>query len=134
MMKQNDRVLKPIINEVTGENERRFYEELNLSSDPALKEMTQFVPAYHGVKQILVNGKLLDCLVLDDVTAGMKEPCVIDLKIGRRTWDPLATPFKIQNEKVGLSVSSVFIFSLSIEYRHPTFVHSTFVQFLISHI
>lgn len=30
----------------------------------------------------------------------MTEPCVIDIKIGKRTWDPLATEDKILTEEV----------------------------------
>lgn len=37
-------------------------------------------------------------LMLHDITEGMMEPCVLDLKIGRRTWDPLATPDKRSRE------------------------------------
>lgn len=33
-------------------------------------------------------------LVLRDITEGMSEPCVMDVKIGKRTWDPLAGPEK----------------------------------------
>lgn len=29
-------------------------------------------------------------LELGDITKGMSEPCVMDIKIGKRTWDPLA--------------------------------------------
>lgn len=30
----------------------------------------------------------------------MTEPCIIDIKIGKRTWDPLATEDKIITEEV----------------------------------
>lgn len=30
----------------------------------------------------------------------MAEPCVIDIKIGSRTWDPLATPEKRKTEEL----------------------------------
>lgn len=30
----------------------------------------------------------------------MAEPCVMDIKIGRRTWDPLATPEKRATEEL----------------------------------
>lgn len=29
----------------------------------------------------------------------MAEPCIIDIKIGKRTWDPLASPEKIRAEE-----------------------------------
>lgn len=34
------------------------------------------------------------------MTSGMTEPCVMDIKIGKRTWDPLATIEKIHAEEV----------------------------------
>lgn len=39
-------------------------------------------------------------LELEDITEGMSEPCVMDVKIGRRTWDPLATPEKRAAEEI----------------------------------
>lgn len=33
-------------------------------------------------------------MILQDITEGMIEPCVMDIKIGKRTWDPLAGPAK----------------------------------------
>lgn len=39
-------------------------------------------------------------LELEDITDGMSEPCVMDVKIGRRTWDPLATPEKRASEEL----------------------------------
>ena len=37
---------------------------------------------------------------MEDITEGMAEPCVMDVKIGRRTWDPLATPEKRATEEL----------------------------------
>lgn len=37
---------------------------------------------------------------LEDITDGMTEPCVMDVKIGRRTWDPLASPEKRASEEL----------------------------------
>lgn len=42
----------------------------------------------------------IDFIRLADITSGMTEPCVMDIKIGQRTWDPLATIDKIQMEEV----------------------------------
>lgn len=38
-------------------------------------------------------------LILKDLTEGMYEPCVMDIKIGRQTWDPLAGPAKRAGEE-----------------------------------
>lgn len=39
-------------------------------------------------------------LTLKDITDGMAEPCVMDIKIGKRTWDPVATPEKKAKEEL----------------------------------
>ncbi|GLV34456.1 Inositol phosphate kinase 2 [Carabus blaptoides fortunei] len=99
MLKHKDEfILKPITKPMCGERETRFYAELQTSKDPILQQLKQFVPAYHGTKTIAIGGKDVTCLVLDNITKGLKEPCIIDIKIGKRTWDPLATNDKIQNE------------------------------------
>lgn len=44
----------------------------------------------------------VEFLKLNDITNGMAEPCVMDIKIGRRTWDPLATEEKRIVESVSI--------------------------------
>ncbi|XP_029041957.1 inositol polyphosphate multikinase isoform X2 [Osmia bicornis bicornis] len=39
-------------------------------------------------------------LTLKDITDGMAEPCVMDIKIGKRTWDPLASSEKKAKEEL----------------------------------
>lgn len=97
MFKQNGTVLKPITKLTNGKREIDFYESLP-DKHPELKE---FVPQYFGTKSIEVSGKNVDCIVLEDLTRGFKELCIMDVKIGRRTWDPTATDDKIKNEEVG---------------------------------
>lgn len=97
---KDDFVLKPITKQMLGEREIRFYEELQNSSDQVFQELRLLVPGFHGRQTISVSGQNVTCLVLDDVTKGFKEPCIMDIKIGKRTWDPLATVEKIQNEDV----------------------------------
>jgi 1D-myo-inositol-tetrakisphosphate 5-kinase/inositol-polyphosphate multikinase len=36
---------------------------------------------------------------LADIAAKMSEPCIMDVKIGQRTWDPLATKEKREAEE-----------------------------------
>lgn len=96
MFKQNGTVLKPITKLANGKREIEFYETLH-DRNPELKE---FVPQYFGTKSILLAGKKIDCIALEDLTRGFKEPCVMDIKIGRRTWDPTASAEKIRSEEV----------------------------------
>ena len=39
-------------------------------------------------------------IILDDVTDNVAEPCVMDIKIGRQTWDPEASLEKRKYEDV----------------------------------
>lgn len=39
-------------------------------------------------------------VVLDDITSGMKKPCVMDVKIGLQTWEPGCSEKKKKDENV----------------------------------
>lgn len=39
-------------------------------------------------------------IVLDDITRGMKKPCVMDVKIGLQTWEPGCSEKKKMDENV----------------------------------
>lgn len=98
---QNDRsVLKAAVKPICGAREIKFYEDLEKScNDPIMNDLRQFVPEFRGVVKIPFRGKAINFIRLGDITQGMAEPCVIDVKIGKRTWDPLATDDKIVAEE-----------------------------------
>lgn len=50
--------------------------------------------------QLQIKEREVDFLVLEDLTKDFKEPCIMDIKIGRRTWDPNASYEKIIAEDV----------------------------------
>lgn len=41
----------------------------------------------------------INFIKLADITHDMPEPCIIDIKIGKRTWDPMASPEKVLAEE-----------------------------------
>lgn len=97
---QDGSVLKAAVKPVCGACEIRFYENLmNNLSDPSIEALRKLVPEYRGTVKMSFRGKVIDFIRLADITHGMGEPCVMDIKIGKRTWDPLATPQKIQAEE-----------------------------------
>lgn len=102
MMKQNGVVLKPVVKKEIGERELWLYQQLSDTLDRTLIEMRTLVPQFFGTKKVTINGKEYDCIVLEDLTANFKEPCVMDIKIGRRTWGPDATYQKMVNEEVSV--------------------------------
>lgn len=100
MVKSKNLVYKPITKESCGRREVSFYEDLKNTRDPLLLELKQHVPKYYGTEYLAVDGEQVQYIVLDDITKEFKEPCVMDIKIGRRTYDPLASYEKIIKEDV----------------------------------
>lgn len=102
MLKDHDdgSILKPAGKILCGAREIKFYEEVETSMDPTIQFLRELIPEYRGTKKIIVNKREVQFIKLGDITHGMYEPCVLDIKIGKRTWDPLATPDKIAAEEV----------------------------------
>ncbi|XP_066994550.2 inositol polyphosphate multikinase isoform X2 [Anabrus simplex] len=92
-------VLKPLIKPVQAQRELKFYEELQVATDQASIELRRFVPEYFGTTTLSIGDKDVEFLVLKNATQGFSEPCVMDIKIGKQTWDPDATKEKIEGEK-----------------------------------
>ncbi|XP_058118256.1 inositol polyphosphate multikinase-like [Anopheles ziemanni] len=94
-------VMKPAAKLLAGTREIKFYEQINGSSGEVSKELLllrEITPEYRGNQKLVVNGELIDFLKLEDLTQGMLEPCIMDIKIGRRSWDPMATEEKRRYE------------------------------------
>ncbi|KAH9635980.1 hypothetical protein HF086_015554 [Spodoptera exigua] len=90
--------MKPIIKE-SQKREVDFYEHLKSSTQAELLELRGLVAKYFGNRKYTYNGFEQDYIILEDLTERMLEPCIMDVKIGKRTWDPLATEEKIKNEQ-----------------------------------
>ncbi|KAM8718129.1 hypothetical protein ACLKA7_004780 [Drosophila subpalustris] len=95
------RVFKPMGKPECGEREIQFYESLSTGAlachepkSSLLAELSMYVPRYYGQLKLIVNQREHTFLQLQDLTEGMAKPCVMDVKIGRRTWDPLSSPQK----------------------------------------
>ncbi|XP_066589493.1 inositol polyphosphate multikinase isoform X2 [Prorops nasuta] len=97
---EEGRVLKPIIKQVNGEREIMFYESLKNSDDSTTQELKKFVPDYFGIIDLQINRTNVKYISLKDLTEGITEPCVMDIKIGKRTWDPTATEKKKEEENL----------------------------------
>lgn len=108
-------VLKPGGSPMCAAREIKFYEQLLTTTDPNLQVLKEFTSEFRGTQTLNVGNKAVKFIRLTDLTHGMLEPCVIDLKMGRRTWDPMATEEKKNAEegKSNLLESSLFQFALS---------------------
>lgn len=98
-------VLKPGGTKLCETREISFYEWMQESTDSSVSKLKEFIPEYRGTKELVVKHKKLKFIKLIDLTFDMVEPCIIDIKMGRRTWDPLASEKKREAEDV-----SIFIF------------------------
>ncbi|XP_045522583.1 inositol polyphosphate multikinase [Pieris brassicae] len=94
----NGTILKPILKE-SQKREVDFYTKLFSSNDKDLVELREFVPKYFGCKKFTYNGFEQEYIILEDLTERMLEPCIMDVKIGKQTWDPTASQEKIEREK-----------------------------------
>lgn len=104
MMKtKNGTVLKPITKPTCGDCEITFYEKLEKAEDQTLLDLKQFVPKYYGIRFVKVQERDIKCIELEDLTRHYTEPCIMDIKIGRRTWDPNATYEKIMLEEARIA-------------------------------
>lgn len=90
--KDENMVLKSQTKKICAEREKAFYERIK--HDATLVELKSLVPEYFGTRIINIRGSDVEFLQLKDLTAGMAQPCVLDCKIGKRTWDPLASDEK----------------------------------------
>ncbi|XP_061396136.1 inositol polyphosphate multikinase-like [Musca vetustissima] len=92
-------VLKPFGKPECGARELSFYENLQQTNDPLLKKLQNFIPKFYKKIRLEVNGKEHTFFQLEDLTHGMQRPCIMDIKVGKRTWDPLASPHKCKVEE-----------------------------------
>lgn len=91
-------ILKPGGSPMCAAREIKFYEQLLTTTDLNLQPLKEFTSEFRGTQTLNIGQKTVRFIKLQDLTHGMLEPCVIDLKMGRRTWDPMATEEKKQAE------------------------------------
>ncbi|KAL5241414.1 hypothetical protein ACI65C_008824 [Semiaphis heraclei] len=89
-------ILKSVEGGTKGKNEVRFYEEL--LKNESLINLRKLVPLYYGTVTVQINSIDMTFIVLDDITKGMKKPCVMDVKIGSQTWEPGCSEKKKNDE------------------------------------
>jgi hypothetical protein len=88
--KFNDKILKPMLKEDLFTREILLYEIIANSKEEFAKELKKFIPDYFGA--IMVDN--IPYLVLEDLTCMYRYPCVMDLKIGKYTYEPNAPNYK----------------------------------------
>ncbi|POM73044.1 Inositol polyphosphate multiKinase [Phytophthora palmivora] len=127
----NGRILKPFQNKQRGERERDFYDRVFVSEkdSPEFVALRDFVPNYYGTIVVpevedgqektgangLHPGQYLE---LEDLTWRRQWPCIMDVKMGTRSYEDTATAEKIAYEKskfplqetVGFRIQGIKVF------------------------
>lgn len=94
-------ILKHVQCPPKGHRERDFYREIfdSNTTDNVLLELRPLIPRFHGVVPGEKNGTVKqEFLKLENITKNLSRPCILDIKMGRRTYDPEASPEKIALE------------------------------------
>ncbi|XP_035261750.1 inositol polyphosphate multikinase [Anguilla anguilla] len=92
-------VLKQLQPPPRGPREMQFYSQVYAEdcSDPVLLELQQYVPKYFGAWSSPDTPAEL-YLKLEDVTRKFRKPCIMDVKIGQRSYDPFASQEKREQQ------------------------------------
>ncbi|KAM6203731.1 inositol polyphosphate multikinase isoform 1-T1 [Sarcoramphus papa] len=115
-------VLKQLQPPPRGPREREFYNKVYDSNccDSILLELREYLPKYFGVwsPPTAPNDTYLK---LEDVTRKFNKPCIMDVKIGQKSYDPYASAEKIQQqvskyplmEEIGFLVLGMRVYHVS---------------------
>ena len=114
MLQCGGKVFKPCIKRDAFLREVQVYERFMTSKHA--DKWKEFTSIYYGTQ----TQSLLDYLVLEDLTAGYNQPSVCDFKVGLRTYEPTATPDKIESQstkfrfqkQLGFRVSGAKVFNV----------------------
>ncbi|XP_061089163.1 inositol polyphosphate multikinase isoform X2 [Conger conger] len=92
-------VLKQLQPPPRGPREMQFYSQVYAEdcSDPVLLELQQYLPKYFGAWSSPDTPAEL-YLKLEDVTRKFQKPCIMDVKIGQRSYDPFASQEKREQQ------------------------------------
>ncbi|KAB0358491.1 hypothetical protein FD754_002647 [Muntiacus muntjak] len=95
-------VLKQLQLPPRGPRELEFYNMVSEvfaadCTDDVLLELRKYLPKYYGIWSPPTAPNNL-YLKLEDVTHKFNKPCIMDVKIGRKSYDPFASSEKIQQQ------------------------------------
>uniref|UniRef100_A0A3B5MNC2 Kinase n=1 Tax=Xiphophorus couchianus TaxID=32473 RepID=A0A3B5MNC2_9TELE len=92
-------VLKQVQPPPRGPREMQFYSMVFAEdcSDPCLLDLQKHLPKYYGTWSSPDSPNEL-YLKLEDVTSRFNKPCIMDVKLGRRSYDPLASQEKREQQ------------------------------------
>jgi len=83
-------ILKPIQAGPRGEREIQFYRTITEATDSNLKQFQPFIPSFYGS----CTKKDGQFMMIENATMRMTRPCIMDVKIGAKTYGPDASAEK----------------------------------------
>ncbi|XP_013865905.1 inositol polyphosphate multikinase [Austrofundulus limnaeus] len=114
-------VLKQVQPPPRGPREVQFYNTVFAEdcSDPCLLDLQNHIPKYYGTWSSPDNPNDL-YLKLEDVTSRFIRPCIMDVKLGQRSYDPFASQEKREQqirkyplmEEIGFLILGMRIYNL----------------------
>lgn len=88
-------VMKPIQEGERGKREVEFFKAVMNSSDSKETVFKELIPQFHGVHtKMLVDGSKVEYLLMENLLKDYKKPCIMDVKIGAKTYGPDASEKK----------------------------------------
>ncbi|XP_063933685.1 inositol polyphosphate multikinase-like [Zophobas morio] len=108
MLVDGNKILKPLQPSGRGQRELDFYVEVydknNKNEDLFL--LRSFLSHFYGERKVEVDGKIMSYIVLENAAAGFQKPCIVDLKMGRQTYEPDAPLEKKNKEETKYPIQS----------------------------
>ncbi|CAD5226322.1 unnamed protein product [Bursaphelenchus xylophilus] len=83
-----------MIQKVAGDCDSSPSDKLTL----AFRDLIPLVPRFYGLEMLSLSGIDRQFLILEDLLATYKQPCIIDVKMGKVSFDPLASEQKKKQE------------------------------------
>lgn len=128
---QDGSILKPLVrSDERTVREQKFYERIFHSDDcpPELIALRAFIPKYKGIWKTSFSGQEVEYLKLDDLARGFRKPSIIDVKIGAKTYDPLASQEKVAletnkypwSQQIGFRILGMRVFDAA-EHRYRVY-------------
>ena len=115
-------VLKPLSSALKGFVEVSFYRHVTQQQHNSNQPLLRFLPAYHGVALLAppsfaaltgIRSSSRPYLVLSELTACYRRPCVLDVKVGTRTFDECADARKQAEELAKYPLQAAFGFRIA---------------------
>jgi len=103
-------ILKPIQDGPRGVRELEFYQDVHSpTASPEVAQFLEFIPQFFGT----CNKKNGRFMMIENLVGSMKKPCIMDIKVGAKTYGPDATDEKkVQQDAKYAGTKKPFGFSV----------------------